>query len=174
MINLSQAQVKELLQTQRNFDERIETKNLEDTSAAFIIEFVEWVNTVEFFKNWKQNKGKSYGVQLEELADMLAFGLSLINQVKEVSEHSDEEISRHLVEISKDRELMEMELNSVSFLGVLHSFTGIFNEPIGMEEMCSLTYMTFVFANTYYTIDELIEAYKKKMEVNHGRQDQGY
>ncbi|ULG73010.1 dUTP diphosphatase [Macrococcus brunensis] len=174
MINLTQEQVVELLETQRKFDDRIETKNLEDTSAAFIIEFVEWVNTVEFFKNWKQNKGKDKGIQLEELADMLAFGLSLINQVKEVSEHSDEEISRHVVEISKERDLMKLELNSVAFLKILHSFTGVFNDPIGMEEMCSLTYMAFVFANTYYTVDELIEAYKNKMEINHGRQDSGY
>ncbi|EVG45379.1 TPA: dUTPase, partial [Staphylococcus aureus] len=29
----------------------------------------------------------------------------------------------------------------------------------------------FLYANTYYTIDQLIDAYKKKMKRNHERQD---
>ncbi|EVB24106.1 hypothetical protein O617_02691, partial [Staphylococcus aureus M0581] len=31
--------------------------------------------------------------------------------------------------------------------------------------------MPFLYANTYYTIDQLIDAYKKKMKRNHERQD---
>ncbi|HHY0274504.1 TPA: dUTP diphosphatase, partial [Staphylococcus aureus] len=31
--------------------------------------------------------------------------------------------------------------------------------------------MPFLYANTYYSIDQLIDAYKKKMKRNHERQD---
>ena len=44
----------------------------------------EWFNTLETFKNWKKKPGKPLEVQLDELADMLAFGLSIANQTKVV------------------------------------------------------------------------------------------
>ncbi|HDN1021085.1 TPA: dUTPase, partial [Staphylococcus aureus] len=44
-------QLQELLQIQKKFDDRIPTRNLNDTVASMIIEFAEWVNTLEFFKN---------------------------------------------------------------------------------------------------------------------------
>ncbi|HCZ1550885.1 TPA: dUTPase, partial [Staphylococcus aureus] len=47
-------QLQELLQIQKKFDDRIPTRNLNDTVASMIIEFAEWVNTLEFFKNWKK------------------------------------------------------------------------------------------------------------------------
>ncbi|HCY1584717.1 TPA: dUTPase, partial [Staphylococcus aureus] len=51
---LTTDQLQELLQIQKEFDDRIPTRNLNDTVASMIIEFVEWVNTLEFFKNWKK------------------------------------------------------------------------------------------------------------------------
>ncbi|MCY1039628.1 dUTPase, partial [Staphylococcus nepalensis] len=83
-------QLKELLQIQKDFDDRIPTLNLQDSKVAYVVEFFEWFNTLETFKNWKNNPGKPLDVQLDELADMLAFGLSIANQVgvtsKEVKE----------------------------------------------------------------------------------------
>ena len=80
MSNLTVEKLRELLEVQREFDSRIEGRNKKDTSAALIVEFVEWINTVEFFKNWKKKKGKEYKMQLSELADMLAFTLSKLLQ----------------------------------------------------------------------------------------------
>ncbi|NFZ52512.1 dUTPase, partial [Staphylococcus aureus] len=54
MNNLTVDQLKELLQIQKEFDDRIPTRNLNDAVASMIIEFAEWVNTLEFFKNWKK------------------------------------------------------------------------------------------------------------------------
>ncbi|HDZ6210902.1 TPA: dUTPase, partial [Staphylococcus aureus] len=51
-------QLQGLLQIQKEFDDRIPTRNLNDTVASMIIEFVEWINTLEFFKNWKKQPGK--------------------------------------------------------------------------------------------------------------------
>ncbi len=73
-------QLQELLQIQKKFDDRIPTLNLQDSKIAYVVEFFEWFNTLETFKNWKQKPGKPLDVQLDELADMLAFGLSIVNQ----------------------------------------------------------------------------------------------
>ncbi|NGS86937.1 dUTPase, partial [Staphylococcus aureus] len=50
------------------------------SKVAYVVEFFEWFNTLETFKNWKKKPGKPLDVQLDELADMLAFGLSIANQ----------------------------------------------------------------------------------------------
>ncbi|HDH1757782.1 TPA: dUTPase, partial [Staphylococcus aureus] len=73
-------QLQELLQIQKEFDDRIPTLNLRDSKIAYVVEFFEWFNTLETFKNWKKKPGKPLDVQLDELADMLAFGLSIANQ----------------------------------------------------------------------------------------------
>ncbi|MFK3524071.1 dUTPase, partial [Staphylococcus aureus] len=80
MNNLTVDQLKELLQIQKEFDDRIPTLNLQDSKIAYVVEFFEWFNTLETFKNWKKKPGKPLDVQLDELADMLAFGLSIANQ----------------------------------------------------------------------------------------------
>lgn len=49
-------QLQELLQIQKEFDDRIPTRNLNDTVASMIIEFVEWINTLEFFKIGRNNQ----------------------------------------------------------------------------------------------------------------------
>lgn len=74
-------QLQELLQIQKEFDDRIPTLNLRDSKIAYVVEFFEWFNTLETFKNWKKKPGKPLDVQLDELADMLAFGLSIFNQM---------------------------------------------------------------------------------------------
>ncbi|MBT2861096.1 dUTPase, partial [Staphylococcus coagulans] len=73
-------QLQELLQIQKEFDDRIPTLNLQDSKIAYVVEFFEWFNTLETFKNWKKKPGKSLKTQLDELADLLAFGLSIANQ----------------------------------------------------------------------------------------------
>lgn len=77
---LTVEQLQELLQIQKEFDDRIPTLNIEDTKTAYIVEFFEWFNTLETFKNWKKKRGKPIETQLDELADLLAFGLSIMNQ----------------------------------------------------------------------------------------------
>lgn len=77
---LTTDQLKELLEIQKEFDSRIPTLNWQDSKVAYVVEFFEWFNTLETFKNWKKKPGKSLDVQLDELADMLAFGLSIANQ----------------------------------------------------------------------------------------------
>lgn len=150
---LTVEQLQELLKIQKEFDDRIPTLNLQDSKIAYVVEFFEWFNTLETFKNWKKKRGKPLEVQLDELADMLAFGLSIANQ-KSIDEW---------VLIDK-----------------IGSFNGSFTESsVGsiLDNLASIDYynnqipITFDIAEQYYTVDQLITAYKKKMEINHARQD---
>lgn len=153
MNNLTVDQLKELLQIQKEFDSRIPTLNLEDSKIAYVVEFFEWFNTLETFKNWKKKPGKPLDVQLDELADMLAFGLSIANQ-----EDIDERI---LMDGIGSYDGSFTGLSAVSILDHLTSIDDYNNQiPI-----------TFGIAEQYYTVDQLIDAYKNKMRVNHARQD---
>ena len=53
---LTAEQLKELLQIQKEFDDRIPTLNLHDSKIAYVVEFFEWFNTLETFKTGKRNQ----------------------------------------------------------------------------------------------------------------------
>lgn len=145
---LTVEQLQELLKMQKEFDDRIPTLNLQDSRISYVVKFFEWFNTLETFKNWKKKRGKPLEVQLDELADLLAFGLSIANQ-KGIDEW---------VLVDK-----------------IGSFNGSFTELSAgsiLDNLASIDYynnqipITFDIAEQYYTIDQLITAYKKKMELD--------
>ncbi len=155
---LTTDQLKELLEIQKEFDSRIPTLNLQDSKVAYVVEFFEWFNTLEMFKNWKKKPGKPLDVQLDELADMLAFGLSIANQTKVNVKDLEESLT--LVEERK------IDFNSPELVyTIMDEFSNF--EINGYDAML----LPFNFASNLYSIDQLITAYKKKMERNHARQD---
>ncbi|MDK4072049.1 dUTPase [Staphylococcus pseudintermedius] len=162
---LTVEQLQELLQIQKEFDDRIPTLNLQDSKIAYVVEFFEWFNTLETFKNWKKKRGKPLEVQLDELADLLAFGLSIANQV----EKDTESILDNINDGSFNDFLMYENVNFDDF-EVLDSFLVDINDLMFCWYGYNL-FLPFAIANHYYTIDQLITAYKKKMERNHARQD---
>ncbi|MEO4271324.1 dUTP diphosphatase [Staphylococcus aureus] len=149
MNNLTVDQLKELLQIQKEFDDRIPTLNLQDSKIAYVVEFFEWFNTLETFKNWKKKPGKPLDVQLDELADMLAFGLSIANQVGV----SSEEIKEAIESSFKNKEF--------------HNMFNFKDKEFAQDAVV----IAIDIAYNLYSIDQLIEAYKKKMKRNHERQD---
>lgn len=151
-------QLKELLQIQKDFDSRIPTLNLQDSKVAYVVEFFEWFNTLETFKNWKKNPGKPLDVQLDELADMLAFGLSIANQTG----IDDEEWEYGLSSIRSDGYNYK---NSQAVWDLMEDISNI-----GLKPLVAVI-SPLDIAYNIYTIDQLITAYKKKMERNHARQD---
>lgn len=160
--------LEELLQIQKDFDSRIPTLNLQDSKIAYVVEFFEWFNTLETFKNWKKKPGKPLDVQLDELADMLAFGLSIANQ----SENDESSKEFLLYSISKD----ENVYGDYDFTKKDVTKSVITDMPVSILENSEVSKilalsLPFVLAKHYYTIDQLIDAYKKKMERNHARQD---
>ncbi|PCF64462.1 dUTPase [Staphylococcus pseudintermedius] len=161
-------QLQELLQIQKEFDDRISTLNLQDSKIAYVVEFFEWFNTLETFKNWKKNPGKPLDVQLDELADMLAFGLSIANQVgttaKELKEVM-EQIYNH-----EDFDGGKFNFKDAKFAeSVIVGITEVVFEEIYNDK--ELAILVIDIARDIYTVDDLITAYKKKMERNHARQD---
>lgn len=158
-------QLQELLKIQKEFDDRIPTLNLQDSRIAYVVEFFEWFNTLETFKNWKKKRGKPLEVQLDELADLLAFGLSIANQV----EKDTESILVNINDGSFNDFLMYENVNFDDF-EVLDSFLVDINDLMFCWYGYNL-FLPFAIANHYYTIDDLITAYKKKMKKNHARQD---
>lgn len=155
---LTLEQLKELLQIQNDFDSRIKTINIVDTQTAYVVEFFEWFNTIETFKNWKKKPGKPIETQLDELSDMLAFGLSLVNQEKV----SDEDLQVGLGNISKDGYYYNKSQAAWDFMKDV--------SMIGLDPI-SAVITPLDIAYNIYSIDDLIKAYKKKMKRNHDRQN---
>ncbi|HHB0473828.1 TPA: dUTP diphosphatase [Staphylococcus aureus] len=151
-------QLQELLQIQKEFDDRIPTLNLGDSKIAYVVEFFEWFNTLETFKNWKKKPGKPLDVQLDELADMLAFGLSIANQ----QEVTNEKLEYGLSTLRKDGYLYNESQSVWDFMSDVSN--------VGLEPL-SAVIIPLDIAYNLYTIDQLIDAYKKKMKRNHERQD---
>ncbi|HCZ8197179.1 TPA: dUTPase, partial [Staphylococcus aureus] len=156
MNNLTVDQLQELLQIQKEFDDRIPTLNLGDSKIAYVVEFFEWFNTLETFKNWKKKPGKPLDVQLDELADMLAFGLSIANQ----QEVTNEKLEYGLSTLRKDGYLYNESQSVWDFMSDVSN--------VGLEPL-SAVIIPLDIAYNLYSIDQLIDAYKKKMKRNHER-----
>ncbi|WMZ77799.1 dUTPase [Staphylococcus pseudintermedius] len=156
---LTVEQLQELLKIQKEFDVRIPTLNLQDSKVAYVVEFFKWFNTLETFKNWKKKRGKPLEVQLDELADLLAFGLSIVNQV----EKDTESILDNINDGSFNDFLMYESVNFDDF-EVLDSFLVDINDSMFCWYGYNL-FLPFAIANHYYTIDDLITAYRKKLEI---------
>lgn len=162
---LTVEQLQELLQIQKDFDDRIPNLNSQDSKIAYVVEFFAWFNTLETFKNWKKKQGKSLEVQLDKLADLLALGLSIANQ----EEKDTESILDNIEEGDFSDFLIEENVNFDDF-EVLDSFLVDISDLMFCWYGYNL-FLPFAIANHYYTIDDLITAYKKKMKRNHARQD---
>lgn len=161
-------QLKELLQIQKDFDSRIPTLNLQDSKVAYVVEFFEWFNTLETFKNWKNNPGKPLDVQLDELADLLAFGLSIVNQ-----QERDEILIESIVDAVLKDNKPHGEFDFSKAYVTKTMVTGIPEVILENSDVSKLYGLALPFGLSiqYYTIDQLIKAYKKKMTHNHLRQD---
>ncbi|KTW08578.1 MULTISPECIES: dUTPase [Staphylococcus] len=157
--------LEELLQIQKDFDSRIPTINLQDSKIAYVVEFFEWFNTLETFKNWKKKPGKPLDVQLDELADMLAFGLSIANQqaddIVEILDYVEDGGFTDYIDS------VEIDFNNSD---IVDEFMSDIDELYNGWFSINL-FLPFAIAIQYYSINQLIEAYKKKMERNHARQD---
>ena len=157
--NITKEQINDLLKIQKEFDDRIPTLNLQDSKVAYVVEFFEWFNTLETFKNWKKKPGKPLDVQLDELADLLAFGLSIANQLDVSNKESKNIIG--MIENS-----FNSSKSATSYMDDICS--GVYHDWLMLENYVSLP---IGLGKQFYTIDQLITAYKQKMERNHARQD---
>ena len=101
---------------------------------------------------------------------MLAFGLSITHQLNlDVTEETVDVLN----DVMKAANSTDKHLDNVDILLEVYTNLGknIFNrDSTNSDALTFLTY-PFAFSVEYYSLDQLIDAYNKKMEVNHARQD---
>lgn len=157
----------ELQELQRKVDSHIKIWDRQHIETALCEEFHEWYNAIGLFKDWKLNK-TSREKQLDELADCLAFTLSLLND------------DRHVYSIERCRFILKRISNRDHKKAMLNEIeTGyLFNKRVGNTVYIQTTEFALELildiAMLYYSLDELFEAYKKKSMVNIQRQKEGY
>ena len=151
---------------QHEVDSHMETWQREKIITALSEEFHEWYNAIGFFKIWKKHK-TPVEKQLDELADCLAFALSLLND-----DEKHFEIDRCNIVLNRNTEhhirLMRNEIeHGELFSKRVHNT--VYKQSVGFAIELILN-----IAMIYYSFDELFEAYKKKSLVNIQRQKERY
>lgn len=132
---------------------------LDNLVFAFFVELGEVANEIEFFKHWKKEKRDNKKVQLEEVADLLAF-LMAICDVK-----GYQKIIREArpFEFYEDAEFMDMflllkRLELATFQDVQQGFSLV----LGIAKKLG------------FTVGQVVSAYLEKSGVNIERQESGY
>lgn len=156
----------ELQIIQYEVDKHMEVWERSKIVTALSEEFHEWYNSIGFFKVWKKNK-TPVEKQLDELADCLAFALSLLND-----DEKHFEIDRCNIVLNRNTEqhirLMRNEIeHGELFSKRVHNT--VYKQSVGFAIELILN-----IAMIYYSFEDLFEAYKKKSLVNIQRQKEGY
>lgn len=151
---------------QHEVDSYMEVWEREKIITALSEEFHEWYNAIGFFKIWKKHK-TPVEKQLDELADCLAFALSLLNDDEK---HFEIDRCETVLNRNNDQHIILMR-NEIEH-GELFSkrvHNTVYKQSVGFSIELILN-----IAMIYYSFDELFEAYKKKSLVNIQRQKEGY
>ena len=157
----------ELQRLQQEVDSHMEVWNELHIETALCEEFHEWYNAIGFFKDWKKNKTPKEK-QLDELADCLAFALSILNH-----KHKTFSVDRcnFILRRIKNKGHKKGMTNEIK--------TGyLFNKRVGntvyIQGAENSLELIFDIAMICYSLDELFKAYEKKSLVNIQRQKEGY
>ena len=158
--------LRDLQLIQYEVDKHMEVWEREKIITALSEEFHKWYNAIGFFKIWKKHK-TPVEKQLDELADCLAFALSLLND-----DEKHFEIDRCATVLNRNNEqhikLMRNEIeHGELFSKRVHNT--VYKQSVGFSIELILN-----IAMIYYSFEDLFEAYKKKSLVNIQRQKEGY
>lgn len=181
---LSNEQIKEIWENQKRLDDEIRVKNnisMEDDLTfekyiALKTELFEFANTIEAFKFWKKHKGKE-GV-LEEGVDALHFIFSLAIEMEVKLELDEDNIKsmQDLFEKTIDdlKEVsLETAINENIVIMDLMLSELVTNQESGiLLPILVLLCMTLQMCD--YSIEDIYNAYIRKNEVNHKRQEENY
>ncbi len=127
---------------------------------ALLVEIGELINSTRCFKYWSNKGSESKERVLDEYSDGVHFFLSLGIDIGVKSYH---------ISYSKDKE----EVNE-AFLHLYHlvlTFLKKQNEKTYVRAFSCFLSLIYPLG---FTMDELLDAYLKKMQVNHQRQDSDY
>ncbi|WP_394232369.1 dUTP diphosphatase [Niallia oryzisoli] len=167
--------LKRLCQMQRVLDDRIVNEHkLEDLDLeeniilALLVEISELANETRCFKHWSTKGPSENHVLLEEYVDSLHFFLSIAN-------HNEYEVDRLLELYTNDFKQQEEEKSLVS------AFIHVTEKIITMKSTKAVFHYVEAFSAYLdlgrmlgFSTEEIEQAYVRKNEINHQRQDNGY
>jgi dimeric dUTPase (all-alpha-NTP-PPase superfamily) len=132
-----------------------------DYLVAMHVEFFEFINAVGTFKFWKHSHNPEKERVLDELADIIAFFLS----IGKVGDDVDPII-----------EETEQELKDYSTLAIIQSVSAAIQtgEEAATDVILMGIAVEIARREVGATWEEIVEAYKKKSEENINRQKEGY
>lgn len=150
--------------------ERLEEKGMEkpnliDFLIAMHVEFFEFINAVGVWKWWKHSHTIDKVKVLDELADIMAFYLSIMDIAKEVEDTSDEIIS------ATEEMISDFETNDLIASVSLALQTG--EQPMDMSILMGIA-IDIARREVDATWEEIAEAYSLKSQENISRQNRGY
>ena len=132
-----------------------------DYLVAMHVEFFEFINAVGTFKFWKHSHNPDKARVLDELADVMAFFLS----IGEINDNVDAVISE-----------TEAELASYTTLSIIRSVSAAFQsgEEVANDIILMGIAVEIARREVGATWEEIKEAYETKSAENIKRQQEGY
>lgn len=177
--------LKDLVGIQREVDARIKENwnrpvNAEGLILAFNVELFEYFNAIGVWKWWKNSHVVDRDRVLDELADLFAFYISLVNLKEDIGDDKivgvvEEELNLFYEKFdsyAKSSALPHKEL-VVDFI----TYVAVDSEmdyAITVTERFALAIYLSTLLFDDVTWDEITEAYRKKSAINIKRQDQNY
>lgn len=158
---------KALFETQKILNDRIvEEHRLQDENLyekrllALLVELGELANETRCFKYWSLKPPASKQVILEEYVDGLHFVLSIgldhgLHNCESKTAASSDSVTGQFLSIYR----LSGQLQAAKDINLFHE---LFSEYLGLGELLG------------FTVEEIKDAYYKKNEINHQRQNEGY
>lgn len=173
--------LQELLNIQEEFTKTLTAPiGLRENLFALNIEMAEFLNTLPW-KWWKKKYTKTKEEILDEMADILAFFLAYYNiyireftcPVKGLTEQEKAQILHSVIfklELGLQRgiDLKEIDIFELVYFDKF----GMGNPEVVGVRIGKLIKLAMIHSKS--SLEEVIEAYKRKMEINHERQYKGY
>ena len=170
---------KELIQIQTEFNNTLSTvQTVEDYHFALNVELAEFINTLPW-KWWKKNHVINKEKVLDELADVMAFLFSVYDVhfnvnvknarigdeqkadiIRRAYAHLKEGFEFGLSQSPKVKKIQYWPQTDIPSLETNGIRLGI------LAKLC--------IKHTDCTLEDIVEAYKRKMEINHQRQKENY
>lgn len=167
--------IKKLCEMQQILDDRIinehhlEGKNLEDNKIlALLVEISELANETRCFKHWSTKGPSEQSVILEEYVDSLHFFLSIANSRKYDVDHL---YRTYLQDFQPKAEEVSLVY---AFKLVMEKIIMMENHPDRFHYMDSFHAYLNLGRMLGFNWEQIEQAYIKKNEINHKRQDNGY
>lgn len=182
--------IKDMLETQREVDNKVranttQTITNESLILAFNVELFEFFNEVGVWKWWKKSHVTDRGAVLEELADVTAFFLSLINMQNaanvaagkvEIIDQIEKGLNEVMSGLMEDYKAHKEEVDDNEVIKGLITHIGVDNETEGVFTIDRYAISVFIASVLFDDLkwSDVVASYELKSAENIARQDGDY